>query len=91
MADRFHTPKEISSNGTVTVSANPASLLHSVVINDPGSSWVLAVYSDTTQTTRIANIKPTAPTTLWFDAVCQQGISVVASGTTAGSATLNFS
>jgi hypothetical protein len=91
MADRFHTPKEIASNATTLISTNPGAVLHSVAINDPGSSWQIAVYSDTTQTTRIAAIKPATIGTIFYDAVCSGGISVVSSGTTPGSITVAFS
>jgi hypothetical protein len=91
MTTRFHQPKEISANGTTTISPNPGSMLHAIAVNDPGSAWVVAVYSDTTQTTRIANLKPTALGTTFYDVVCAQGLSVVASGTTAGSVTVSYS
>lgn len=91
MSDRFHTPKEISANGTTTISGNAGTLLHAIAVNDPGSAWAIAIYSDTTQTNRIGNLKPSALATVFYDVVCASGLSVVASGTTPGSVTVSYS
>jgi hypothetical protein len=91
VADRFHSAKEIAANGTATISQNGGCLLHAIAVNDPGSGWAVAVFNDVTQTNRIANLKPTALGTVFFDVVCPNGLSVVASGTTPGSITVSFS
>lgn len=77
----------VQANGT-TSWGGQGSRLFAITITDPGSAWVLTVTDGGGPA--IATIKPTAPVTLFFRAVVIFGISVVASGTTAGSATVLY-
>jgi hypothetical protein len=73
------------------VSTGPT-YLGAIIINDPGTSWVLDVYDGTdTNGTKIASIKPTsAGGNFVYDCRLKTGLYINSSGT-AGSATVIFS
>lgn len=79
----------ITANGT-TSWGGQGSRLFAITITDPGTAWVLTVTDGGAGGPAIATIRPTAPVTLFFRAVVIFGIGVVASGTTAGSATILY-
>jgi len=67
-------------------------LVKKVTINAVGSDWNIILYDDTgTGTSRkIADITPANTTTLEYNVRLANGLRVVTSGTTAGSATILF-
>lgn len=85
----FFNYQMISANGTF-VYGGQGTRLFSIVINDPGSAWVLTV-TDGPGGAGIATIRPSGHATLVYRATTISGIQVVASGTTAGNATILFS
>lgn len=78
----------ISANGTTSY-GGPGSRLFAITINTIGSAWVLTV-TDGAGGAPIATITVAATGTLFYKAVVTNGIQVVASGTTAGNATVLY-
>lgn len=79
----------ISANTTTTIingvgpSTGTAGILHMVTVNNPGTSWVVTLYDNTTNSgTVVGVISPTASTPpLMYDAQLKVGLTVAATGT----------
>lgn len=91
MVGRLSQYEHINSNTTTNL-VDGRAILKRIVLNDIGSSWNLKVYDDTgTGTSRlIADITPSQNATLEYDIKTTTGLTVVSSGSSAGSATVLF-
>lgn len=81
----------INTLESVEVKGSPGTL-HKVVVNNPGSAFVITLYDNTAASgSEIAVISPTAVGTIEYEANFATGLYVVTSGTTAGDITLVYS
>lgn len=79
-----YTPTIITSNVTTAVKASPG-FIHTIIIGDPGSAWVIAIYNATSAIGTPLTLKPTASGVLIFDSLYSVGITIVTTGSTPGS------
>lgn len=85
-----YTYTHIAANGTFNIKSS-AGALHTATINNPGASWTLTVYDNTSATAPIvAVITPVAGLiiTLEYDVHLNNGLTIVAAGTTPGDVTI---
>lgn len=82
---------DISTKATIVAKTGQGEL-HSIVINSPGTAWVLTVYDNVAGSGQlIATIAVTAGEPLLYDVEFGTGLTIVSSGSTAGDATVTFS
>jgi len=81
--------QHINSNATTVVKAAPG-FLHSIVVNQAGSSWVAEIFDSTSASgTIVANsINISLVTSFIYDITLNTGITIVTSGTTPGDITV---
>ena len=80
----------IVNNVTTTVKSN-FGILHSVTVNTLGTTPTIQLWdSQTASGTKIGFITPTAPGTFTFDAVFNNGLTVVTTGTAGSDITVNY-
>lgn len=78
----------ITSNATTVVKTGRGHL-SKIVVNNPGTTWVLTVYDNTAGSgTKIATIAVTAGQPLHYDLVFDNGLTIVSSGATPGDVTV---
>ncbi len=90
VASDMYTYTHINANGTTTAKTG-AGALGAITINNPGSSWTLTVYDNTTGSgTQIAVITPVAGLIIGlpYNVRFNTGLTIVAAGTTAGDVTI---
>lgn len=85
--------KNITSSAT-TVIKSGVTVLHRVVVNNPGSTWVVAIYDNTAGSG--ATVATLSPETAGggdfeYETSLSNGLTVVTSGTTAGDITVVYS
>lgn len=84
--------KNITTSAT-TVIKSGVTVLHRVVVNNPGSTWTVAIYDNTAGSgSTVATISPETAGggNFDYDAGLSNGLTVVTSGTTAGDITVVY-
>jgi hypothetical protein len=74
----------IISTNTTTVVKNAPGELYSISIGDPGSTWVLTCYDNTSASGTPFIIKPTVHGAIPYNITLTTGLTIVTTGTTAG-------
>jgi hypothetical protein len=88
--DKSNSYAHITTNTTTTLRATGTGnfgILHSVTINNPGTTETITVNDGATA---IAVIVPTVTTTLLYDVTFTNGLNIVTAGTTPGDYTICY-
>lgn len=83
--------KNITANATTVVKTG-VSILHAVVVNNPGTTWVITMYDNTAGSGSLIGTltSPVSGGQYEYHASLSNGLTIVTSGTTAGDITVVY-
>lgn len=82
----------ITTNATTTLATKGPTTLHAIIVNNPGTTWVVTVYDNNAGSgTKIGTITgPIAGGNYIYDVDCANGLTIVTTGATPGDITVSF-